>query len=63
MTDCKSCVAHIDCVGIPGCNYPEPHIHGFTCDKTCAYYCHGKGVPVYDPENHPNHKEWQGRPA
>lgn len=62
MGECRGCIAHIDCGGMPGCNYPEPHIHGFACDKTCDY-CHGRGVPVYDPESHPDHAEWKDRPA
>lgn len=24
-----------DCQGDKGCTYPEPHGHGFACDKTC----------------------------
>ncbi len=52
------CVASIDCTDeSPGCNYQDPHHHGLDCDKTCAY-CHGKGVRVMDPENCPNHVEW-----
>ena len=61
MTECPSgvtCCTEIECESAPGCTYPEPHFHGFICDKTCTY-CHGKGVPVIDPENHPNHVEWQ----
>ena len=51
------CVVSIDC-DTAGCNYQEPHYHGFDCDKSCAY-CHGKGVPVMDPEECPNHAEWE----
>lgn len=32
-----------DCEGGDGCMAPEPHRHGFACDKTCmgcAGYCH-----------------------
>lgn len=60
MAKCPGvCLAPIDCDnGMPGCDYPEPHTHGFACDKTCAY-CHGQGVPVYDTDNHPDHKEWK----
>ncbi len=55
------CIAHIDCTSDDlGCNYPEPHIHGFACDKTCSR-CHGRGIPVSDPENHPNHENWRTR--
>jgi hypothetical protein len=58
MNECTSCIAEIECTNeTPGCTYPEPHDHGLDCDKTCAY-CHGQGVPVKDPENHPRHKEW-----
>lgn len=42
---------------MPGCGYPEAHDHGFACDKTCVY-CRAEGIPVYDPEAHPNHREW-----
>lgn len=56
-----TCIAHIDCENdVPGCKYPEPHIHGFDCDKSCSV-CGGRGIPVSDPENHPNHREWRGR--
>ena len=58
MPTCRyRCAARIDCHTV-GCNYQEPHEHGFDCDKTCAY-CHGKAVPVIDPENHPNHIEYK----
>lgn len=29
-----------DCAG-QGCKYPEPHRHGFACDKECEV-CHGR---------------------
>lgn len=60
LGECKfGCIAPIECEGgMPGCTYTEAHDHGFACDKTCVY-CHGKGVPIYDPENHPNHREWR----
>lgn len=32
-----------DCLGAPGCTYPEPHRHGYACDRTCEechHYCH-----------------------
>jgi hypothetical protein len=51
------CSPSIDCDTV-GCNYQEPHYHGFACDNGCAY-CHGKRVPVMDPENHPNHIEFK----
>lgn len=37
-------VAEISCLDGNGCEYPEPHDHGFACDKTCL--CEGHGFPV-----------------
>lgn len=38
------------CQGVKGCNYAEPHRHGFPCDKTCIECfrgCHPK-CPAYN---------------
>lgn len=55
MSDC-GCITMQDCHH-PLCRYPEPHRHGFDCDKTCD--CKGRGYKVIDPERHPDHVEWR----
>lgn len=35
--DPKDCTWGVDCTpGTENCRYPDPHIHGFACDDTCA---------------------------